>query len=163
MKEIESQVCPIIGRLINKRIEAIKSGEAVNPDLLGILLESNFQEIETHGNKSFGLTIDEIIEECKVFYFGGQETTSTLLSWALVLLSKHSHWQKRAREEVLSIFGKEKPSSEGLNQLKIVSNLARKQNISEIETDVSAENTLIDVGISGPHCRLQTSLKVCVF
>ncbi|KAH6780706.1 cytochrome P450 [Perilla frutescens var. hirtella] len=121
MKEIENQVRPIIGNLINKRIDAIKAGEAVNPDLLGILLESNFQEIEQHGNKSFGMTIDEIIEECKVFYFGGQETTSTLLSWTMVLLSKHSEWQKRAREEVLSVFGKEKPNSDGLNQLKIVS------------------------------------------
>lgn len=121
MKEIESQVRPIVRALIDRRVNAIKAGEAINPDLLGMLLESNFQEIEQHGNKSFGMTIDEIIDECKVFYFAGQETTSTLLSWTMVLLSKHQEWQKRARDEIYKIFGKEKPNYEGLSQLKTVS------------------------------------------
>ncbi|KAG6407112.1 hypothetical protein SASPL_130094 [Salvia splendens] len=121
MKEIESQVRPIVRALIDRRVNAIKAGEAINPDLLGMLLESNFQEIEQHGHKSFGMTIDEIIEECKVFYFAGQETTSTLLSWTMVLLSKHQEWQKRARDEIYNVFGKEKPNYEGLSQLKTVS------------------------------------------
>lgn len=129
MKEIERQMRPIIRGLIDKRISAMKAGEAVNPDLLGMLLESNFQEMEQHGNNSFGMTIDEIIEECKVFYFAGQETTSTLLSWTLVLLSKHSQWQKKAREEVINIFGTQKPNYEGLNQLKMVSTRRSKKKI----------------------------------
>ncbi|KAL1555698.1 unspecific monooxygenase [Salvia divinorum] len=121
MKEIASQVRPIVRALVDKRANAINAGEAVNPDLLGMLLESNFQEIEQHGNKSFGMTIDEIIEECKVFYFAGQETTSALLAWTLVLLSKHQEWQKRARDDVFNVFGKEKPTYEGLSHLKTVS------------------------------------------
>lgn len=129
MKEIERQMRPIIRGLIDKRISEMKAGEAVNPDLLGMLLESNFQEMEQHGNNSFGMTIDEIIEECKVFYFAGQETTSTLLSWTLVLLSKHSQWQKKAREEVINIFGTQKPNYEGLNQLKMVSTRRSKKKI----------------------------------
>ncbi|KAK6157530.1 hypothetical protein DH2020_011778 [Rehmannia glutinosa] len=55
-------------------MKAIKAGEASSDDLLDILLESNVKEIEQHGNK-FGMSLKEVIEECKLFYFAGQETT----------------------------------------------------------------------------------------
>lgn len=65
--------------LVGKRVKPMKQGEAHNEDLLGILQESNFKEIEQYGDKDFGLSIEEVIEECKLFYFAGQETTAALL------------------------------------------------------------------------------------
>ena len=121
MKEIEKVVQATIRDIIDRKVKAMKAGEGRRDDLLGILLESNFKEIDQYGSKDFGMSIKDIIEECKLFYFGGQDTTSTLLVWALILLSKHQDWQSLAREEVLQAFGREEIDFDRLSRLKTVS------------------------------------------
>ena len=121
IKELHKKVGAAVREVIDERLEAMKAGESSDNDLLSILLESNLKEIEQKGDKSFGLSINDVIEECKLFYFAGQETTSSLLVWTLVLLSRHQEWQSRAREEVLQAFGRDEPNFNGLNHLKLVS------------------------------------------
>lgn len=99
----------------------MKEGESNKDDLLGLLLESNRRGTDGHRQPSMEMTIEDIIEECKMFYFAGMETTAVLLTWTMVVLSMHPEWQDRAREEVLGLFGKNKPEHEVLNRLKIVS------------------------------------------
>ncbi|KAM0019672.1 putative secologanin synthase [Helianthus debilis subsp. tardiflorus] len=120
MKEIEREVKASIKGIINKRVVAMKVGEASNDDLLGLLLDSNHKEIKQHGNNNFGLSIEEVIEECKLFYFAGQETTASMLVWTMILLGQHMEWQTYARDEVLHVFRDKNPDIDGLNHLKVM-------------------------------------------
>lgn len=109
MHEINNEVSSLLRGLIEKRMQAMKEGESHGKDdLLGLLLESNMRDTDEHGQSSLGMTIEDVIEECKLFYFAGMETTSVLLTWAMVLLCMHPEWQDRAREEVSGLFGKNK-------------------------------------------------------
>ncbi|KAF3338324.1 cytochrome P450 CYP72A219-like protein [Carex littledalei] len=122
MKQIDREVETLLRGMITKREKAIQNGESTQDDLLGLLLESNMREMGQNGksDSSHGMTTEEVIEECKLFYFAGKDTTSVLLTWTMIVLSMHPEWQEKAREEVLQHFGREKPDFSGLSRLKIV-------------------------------------------
>ncbi|XP_058095273.1 cytochrome P450 CYP72A616-like [Magnolia sinica] len=124
-KALDRDVTALLRAMIEKREIAMKMGESGNNDLLSLLLESNnnnCNESQEHGKnfKNIRMTTEDIIEECKLFYFAGHETSLVLLTWTMILLSMHPSWQERAREEVLQVFGKNAPDFNGLNHLKIV-------------------------------------------
>ncbi|MQL93211.1 hypothetical protein Taro_025851 [Colocasia esculenta] len=121
MKEIAKEVQGLLRHQVMKREKAMKLGITPNDDLLSLLLESNLKYYKENGSvEKFKMTIEDVIEECKLFYFAGQETTSVLLTWTMVVLSVNPSWQSRAREEVLQVFGKAKPDFDSLSQLKVV-------------------------------------------
>lgn len=121
MRGVSREIEAAVRGIIVERERAAERGETIHDDLLGILMESNMNEIQEQGSKKMGLSIADVIEECKLFYFAGSETTSNLLVWTLVMLCKHPDWQARAREEVLQVLGKNPPTFDALNQLKTVS------------------------------------------
>lgn len=121
MKEIAKYVDSSLLSIVDARMKAIKAGKAKEDDLLNLFLKSSSKEIDLGGSKDYGFSMEDVIEECKLFYFAGQETIAALLVWTMITLSRHQEWQNRAREEVLNLFGTNEPDFDGLNQLKIVS------------------------------------------
>lgn len=108
----------ILREMICRKEEGMRiNGDSGNyNDLLGLLLQCKEDSDQN------GLTTEDIIEECKLFYFAGQETTATLLTWTLIVLSMHPDWQEKARDEVLHICADRTVLDfEAINQLKIVS------------------------------------------
>ncbi|XP_074307306.1 cytochrome P450 72A397-like [Silene latifolia] len=125
--KITKEIEVLLKGMIYKRQKAIQEGEVAKDDLLGILLKSYYEGIqdknqdENRNQQNLKISLKQVIEECKLFYIAGQETTSALLVWTLILLSKNKDWQEQAREEVINKFGHNKPNFDGLNDLKKVS------------------------------------------
>ncbi|CAN6199955.1 unnamed protein product [Urochloa humidicola] len=115
--KLDKQVRGMLMDIIKSRLAA-KDTAGYGNDLLGLMLESCAPE---HGETTPILTMDEIIDECKTFFFAGHDTTSHLLTWASFLLSTHPEWQDKLREEVRRECGdNEEPSGDMLNKLKLV-------------------------------------------
>lgn len=122
---LSKQIDEMLRVLINKK-KTMKHNECEHEDLLSLMLRSNEQPHENANDRKLkGLTLQEVMEECKLFYFAGHETTCDLLTWTMILLSMHVNWQNRAREEVREICGRTFPNYESISQLKIVSPLCR--------------------------------------
>ncbi|ESQ48509.1 hypothetical protein EUTSA_v10022214mg [Eutrema salsugineum] len=115
MIAIDKEIKAVLRRTISNREIAIEAGEAPSDDLLSILLESNLGQAQGDG-----MSIEDVMDECKSFYIAGQETTSVLLVWTMVLLSQHKDWQARALQEVMHVFGNKEPDTEGMSQLKVM-------------------------------------------
>ncbi|XVF43277.1 hypothetical protein PTKIN_Ptkin02bG0027500 [Pterospermum kingtungense] len=103
--------------IVKKREEKVASGEAnsFGTDFLGSLI-NGYHDADQKNR----LCVQDLVDECKTFYFAGQETTNSLLAWAVLLLAIHQDWQEKARQEVIKVFGNRNPHSEGIGRLKIM-------------------------------------------
>ncbi|WCJ42773.1 Cytochrome P450 72A225 [Euphorbia peplus] len=121
-KTLNTEITSVLRDLVQRKQNAIRTRQSKVDDLLSLLLHSSDQE--NSGNSSDSntnsMTIEEVIEECKVFYFAGQETTASLLTWTMVVLAMHPEWQEKARQEVLQVCGNNKPDFDALTHLRIV-------------------------------------------
>ncbi|KAM3359238.1 cytochrome [Capsicum galapagoense] len=103
--------------MLKKREDNVKTGqtESYGGDFLGSLLKAHHDaDVKTR------ISVDDIIDECKTFYFAAHETTTNLLSWSVLLLASHPEWQEKARQEVLKLYGQETPKTESISRLHIV-------------------------------------------
>ncbi|XP_017222209.2 cytochrome P450 CYP72A219-like [Daucus carota subsp. sativus] len=117
MKELNKEMTGQLTRIIKKREKALKMGQKVNTDdLLSVLMDATKKDIQ----EGSGMSMEEVIDECKLFYSAGADSTARLLVWTIVCLSKHGDWQSRAREEVFQVMGDKDIDCEKLNQLKII-------------------------------------------
>ncbi|GLT49905.1 hypothetical protein SLA2020_234290 [Shorea laevis] len=110
-------------QIIKSRMQNFKTSTESSPDccfgddVLGMMIASSET---TQAKGEFKLKMNEIVDECKTFFFAGHETTSTLLTWTIFLLSKHQEWQEKLREEVLKECGSGIPDTDMLTKLKLV-------------------------------------------
>ncbi|KAF5186029.1 Cytochrome p450 [Thalictrum thalictroides] len=123
MKYLDRELHSLIRDIVIKKEKAMKTGEAHNNDPLGCLIQSTFRTEDNKDAKNVGITIDEVVQECKFLWLAGKETMAHWLVWTMIVLSMHQDWQQKARDEVLKVFGKDKPDFDRLNQLKIVSTI----------------------------------------
>ncbi|XP_016728175.1 cytochrome P450 CYP749A22 isoform X2 [Gossypium hirsutum] len=112
-KEIKDRVL----KIVKKREDKVVNGEvnSFRSDFLGLLLNAYHDSDEKNR-----LSLEDLVAECKTFYFAGQETVNSLLAWIVLHLAIHGDWQEKARREVIDIFGNQNPHLEGIAKLKIM-------------------------------------------
>nr|CAB3458725.1 unnamed protein product [Digitaria exilis] len=116
--KLDKEVRTTLMKIIKNRLAA-KEKTGYGNDLLGLMLEAWAPE---HGGDQL-LSMDEIVNECKTFFFAGQETTERLLTWVIFLLCTHPEWQDKLREEVRRECGGDRdrpPTHDMLNKLKLM-------------------------------------------
>nr|XP_028951966.1 cytochrome P450 CYP749A22-like [Malus domestica] len=116
--KLEKGIRDNIMKVIKKREQKAVNGEedGFGSDFLGLLLKAHHDT-----NEKQRISVDDLVDECKTFYFAGQETTNSLLAWTVFLLALHTDWQDEARQEVLQLFGKQTPNPDGIAKLKTMS------------------------------------------
>ncbi|OAY66863.1 Cytochrome P450 734A6, partial [Ananas comosus] len=115
-------------KLINRRRDDFDVAEKQNlregdstKDLIGLMIGAggNTGGCVAPPPLARPITVHDIVEECKTFFFAGKQTTSNLLTWTTVLLAMHPEWQERARAEVLRVCGsRDVPTPDQLPKLK---------------------------------------------
>ncbi|XP_057485842.1 cytochrome P450 CYP749A22-like [Actinidia eriantha] len=121
-KKLEQRIRDSIIRMMNKREkEMTEVNNLGRTDLLGLLVEANNNTDENNR-----LTLDDVVDECKTFYIAGHETTTTLISWTVLLLAIHTDWQDKAREEVFELFDQKHPNAEGIARMKMMNMIANE-------------------------------------
>lgn len=108
-KEIQS--------LLKKLVQSNQDTDKNSRYLLNLMISA-----KKHQKQDERIETQEIIEECKAFYFAGKETGANFLTWVLILLALYPDWQQEVREEVIKICGqKHVPEAEDLGKLNLVS------------------------------------------
>lgn len=88
--------------------ERVASQNEVN-DLLNMLLETRYED--TGG----GMSIEQLIDEIKILFIAGHETTANALTFTLQLLGSHLDVQQKVFEEILKV---ESESEDVVEQLQ---------------------------------------------
>jgi PHYB activation tagged suppressor 1 len=121
--KLDKEIKKSVVKLIERRKESGGGGggdgmgEKSRKDLLGLMIQAS----NINSSPTSNITVHDIVEECKSFFFAGKQTTSNLLTWTTVLLAMHPHWQVKAREEVLRVCGaRDTPSKDDVVKLKTV-------------------------------------------
>lgn len=127
MKRMLNKLDTLLFNVINRRREAVLSAKASSygNDLLGLMLAAASDGWE-EGCVEFNLA--SVMNNCKLFYFAGQDTVSNTCIFMLLMLAVHPEWQERARQEVLDVVDadEEKFDARVLSQLKVLAMIANE-------------------------------------
>ncbi|XVF85762.1 hypothetical protein PTKIN_Ptkin17bG0143200 [Pterospermum kingtungense] len=121
-EKLEEGIRNSIMQMIRKREEDTATGQSNNyNDFLGSLMKAHHD-----ADKTKSISIDDLIDECKTFYFAGHETTASSLTWTIFLLATHTEWQDKARAEVLELIGRRNPTADTITKLKNINKIVQE-------------------------------------
>ncbi len=116
-KQAKLQARAVLQELIGKHIrarQAAGAAQADNPDYLAMLMSAQDEQAQ---DNAAALTTEEIRDNCMVIFAAGHDTTATVLTWWIALMTQHPEAAARARQEIAQVLGERAPAPEDLPQL----------------------------------------------
>ncbi|KAL6132017.1 hypothetical protein ACLB2K_070388 [Fragaria x ananassa] len=114
-RRLGEEINQLFSPIISAREEMIRSGSSPpQRDLLGILLNQSDQQ----GSFRKTMTTQQLVDQCKTFFFSGHETSALSIVWTMLLLATNPQWQNELREEIREVVGDEEIDFDMLAGLK---------------------------------------------
>ncbi|CAN1120264.1 Cytochrome P450 734A1 [Linum perenne] len=163
--KFDKEVRHLLTKLIEQRKEKSSSGGrkveedggstvASPKDLLGVMIDAS-------NSSPNNVTPNDIVEECKSFFFAAKHTTSNLLTWTTVLLAMHPQWQVQARDELLRVCGsRDIPSKDDIVKLKTLTMIVNESLRLYPPTIATIRRTKTDVELGGYKIPRGTELLI---
>ncbi len=98
--------------LLMEVIQQRRDAGTSNDDLLDMLLSVRYEDTEK------GMTDRQLLDETKILFVAGHETTGNALSWMLYLLTQHPHQVKKLEQEIQTILQDRTPTFTDIPQLQ---------------------------------------------
>jgi len=120
MDKCRAKIEVLLHEVIDGRRDAIllEKTSSYGEDLLGCMLTT---AIDGWDEQTQTFNMASVFNNCKLFYFAGQDTVATTTMFSMLLLANHPWWQDRARQEVLEVLGDGgEYHTSALAQLKVV-------------------------------------------
>ncbi|TKY73204.1 PHYB activation tagged suppressor 1 [Spatholobus suberectus] len=156
-RKLDKEIKKSLVKLIDRRKENACGNEDKkgHKDLLGLMIRASIT------TSNVNVTVDDIVEECKTFFFAGKHTTSNLLTWTTILLAMHPQWQVRAREELLSVCGaRDVPTKDDLAKLKTLTMIVNESLRLYPPTIATIRRAKADVELGGYKIPCGTELLI---
>jgi len=121
MAQLKSRMDNLLHEVISDRQRALKRGEAnsCGNDLLGMMLAAASDGTDETAPE---FNLASVFNNTKLFFFAGQDTVASALTFTLLQLARYPDWQDRARREVLEVLGESDTiDADAISRLKIVS------------------------------------------
>ncbi|KAL6226402.1 hypothetical protein ACLB2K_000364 [Fragaria x ananassa] len=129
-------------------------------DLLGLMIQAS-DSASSSSSDIDPITVNDIVEECKAFFFAGSQTTSNLLTWTTVLLAMHPQWQLQARAEVLRVCGsRDIPTKDDVVKLKTLNMILNESLRLYPPTVATIRRSRTDVELGGYKIPRGTELLI---
>ncbi len=98
--------------ILRMYIEERRNDKGAHSDLLQMLMEARYEDTGE------GMSDEQLIDECKILFLAGHDTSSNALAWTWYLLSQHPTILQKVREEVSLEIGEEAISFEKIMKLE---------------------------------------------
>lgn len=131
MAQLKLRMDNLLREVITDRQQAVKRGEAESygNDLLGMMLAAACDGTDETAPE---FNLASVFNNTKLFFFAGQDTVASALTFTLLQLARYPEWQDKARQEVLEVLGElDAFDSDAISRLKVVSPLCLRSPVNQ--------------------------------